>query len=84
MKEEYEENKSMAYRISAQTLILIGKNLRKARKNQGREQIEVAEEAGINTSYYARIERGEANPTLEVLYAVIKALRLKSSEILPF
>jgi len=74
----------MAYRISGKTLVLIGKNIKKARKDQSREQIEVAEEAGIDTSYFARIERGEANPTLEVLYAIIKALRTKSSNILPF
>ncbi len=74
----------MAYRISAQILIAIGKKMRKIRKSQGREQIEVAEEAGISGSFYARLERGEANPTLEVLYAVIKALHAKSSEVLPF
>ncbi len=74
----------MAYRISSQMLIIIGKNLKKARKNQRREQVEVAEEAGINPSYYARLERGEGNPTLEVLYAVIRALRVKSSDVLPF
>jgi len=74
----------MAYRISAKVLVVIGKNMRKARKNQGREQIEVAEEAGISNSFYARLERGEGNPTLEVLFAVIKALHVKSSDILPF
>ena len=74
----------MAYRISAKTLIIIGKKIRKIREQQKRDQVEVAEEAGIDTSYYARIERGEANPSLEVIYAVIKALHTKSSEILPF
>lgn len=74
----------MAYRISAKTLILIGKKIRKTRESQRRDQVEVAEEAGIDTSYYARIERGEANPSLEVIYGVIKALHTKSSDILPF
>lgn len=74
----------MAYRISAKTLIGIGKNMGKARKAQNRNQVEVAEEAGIDTSYYARVERGEANPSLEVIYAIIKALHVKSSVILPF
>ncbi len=58
--------------------------MRKIRDSQKRDQVEVAEEAGIDTSYYARIERGEANPSLEVIYAIIKALHTKSSEILPF
>ena len=74
----------MAYRISAKTLIIFGKNIRKMRESQRRDQIEVAEEAGIDTSYYARIERGEANPTLEIIYAVIKALHTTASKIFPF
>lgn len=74
----------MAYRISAKTLVIIGKNIRKVRESQKREQVEVAEEAGIDASYYARIERAEANPTLEIFYAIVKALHTKSSDILPF
>lgn len=74
----------MAYRISAKTLIGIGKNMERLRKRQNRNQVEVAEEAGIDTSYYARVERGEANPSLEVMYAIIKALHVRSSDILPF
>ncbi len=74
----------MAYRISAKTLVGIGKNMARLRKHQNRNQVEVAEEAGIDTSYYARVERGEANPSLEVIYAIIKALHIKSSDILPF
>ena len=74
----------MAYRISAKTLVIIGKNIKRERNKQKKEQVQVAEEAGIDTSYFARIERGEGNPTLEVLYAVVKALHVKSSDILPF
>lgn len=74
----------MAYRISGKTLVLIGKKMKKIRRQQRREQVEIAVEAGMDTSYYARIERGEANPTLERLYAVVKALHVKSSDILPF
>ena len=44
--------------------------------------MDVAVEAGIDVSYFARIERGMANPTLEVLYAVIKSLHV-SSQTLP-
>lgn len=74
----------MAYRISAKTLVGIGKNMNKIRNRQNRNQVEVAEEAGIDTSYYARVERGEANPSLEVIYAIIKALHVRSSDVLPF
>lgn len=74
----------MAYRISGKTLVIIGKNMRKLREKQNRNQVEVAEEAGIDTSYYARVERGEANPSLEVIYAIVKALHTKADNILPF
>jgi len=77
-------NICMAYRISAKTLILFGKNVRKIRESQKRDQVAIADEAGIDTSYFARIERGEANPTLEVLYAIVKALHITSSKIFPF
>lgn len=47
-------------------------------------QAEVAHKAGITINYYARIERGEENPSFEVLRGLASALRVKSSEILPF
>src|SRR3990167_7055326 len=78
------KNIDMAYKISGKTLVIIGKNIRKIRESQKREQVEVAEEAGIDPSYYARVERAEANPTLEIFYAIVKALHIESSEILPF
>jgi len=74
----------MAYRLSSKLLIKIGHNIRKARQRYNRTQEDVSAEAGIEMSYYSRIERGEANPSLEIIYAIIKALKIKSSDILPF
>ncbi len=74
----------MAYRLSSQNLIKIGKNMRKIREKQERTQENVAGEAGIEMSYYSKVERGEANPSLEIVYAIIRALHTKSQEILPF
>jgi len=62
----------------------IGKNLRKARKELGLKQSEVAKKAGINANYYSRIERGEVNPTIEFISKIIKVLKVKSSDILPY
>lgn len=62
----------------------IGENIMKARKRKGLEQIDVAAVAGINRSYYGKIEKGLANPSVEKLYKIIKALDLKSSDVLPF
>ena len=74
----------MAYRLSSQLLIKLGKNMRKIREKQGRTQEDVSSEAGIEMSYYSKIERGEANPSLEITFMVIRALHTKSSNILPF
>jgi len=62
----------------------IGNNLKRIRNKKELKQVEVAVEAGINHSYYSKIERGEVNPSLEKIYRIIKALRIRSSEILPF
>lgn len=78
------DNQGMAYRISGKALVTIGRKMRAKRRSDKRTQLVVAEEAGIDPSYYARIERGEANPSLEVLNAIVKALHAKSSDILPF
>jgi len=78
------ENTGMAYRLSSKMLISIGKNIRKIREKQELNQEDIAYKAGIETSYYARIERGEANPSLDKIYAIIKALDIDSSKILPF
>lgn len=74
----------MAYYYSAKLRKEVGRNLQGIRKKRGLKQIELAVDAGINPSYYSKIERGEANPSLEKLYRIIKALGVGSSEILPF
>jgi transcriptional regulator with XRE-family HTH domain len=62
----------------------IGKNLKQLRKEMKLTQVQLAKKAGISSNYYARIERDEENPSLEVLKELSKALKVKSSEILDF
>lgn len=62
----------------------IGESLKKVRERSGETQVQVAVNSGINSSYYSKIERGEVNPSLEVFFKIIKALGVKSSDILPF
>ncbi len=62
----------------------IGKNIKKARIKAKLTQADVAEKADIHVNYYARIERGEVNPSIEIVEAIAKALKVRSSEILPF
>lgn len=74
----------MAYYFTAKIREEIGSNIAKARKRKRMKQVDVAVDAGLNPSYYGKIERGAVNPSLEKLFRIIKALNLKSSDILPF
>lgn len=74
----------MPLEINEKTRIQIGNNLRKVREQRRLFQEDVAKAAGISVTYYAGIERGEENPTSTVIEAICKALKVKSSKILPF
>lgn len=62
----------------------IGRKLQNARQMKGLTQAEVAKRAGTNTNYYAKLERSEAVPSLKMLEKIVKALGVKSSDVLPF
>ena len=64
--------------------VKFGKNIKKARNDAGLTQKQVADKSGIHVNYYARIERGEENPSYEVLEKIIKTIGIKSSKVLPF
>ncbi len=59
----------------------LGDKLRKAREKAGMTQAEVADQAEINVSYYAQIERGEVNVSFDKLQSIIKVLKIKSLDI---
>ncbi len=61
-----------------------GQNLRKVRNQIGLTQKQVANKAKMHVNYYARIERGEENPSYEAIEKIITALGVKSSAVLPF
>ena len=60
-----------------------GDNLREIRTSKQLSQVVVAKASGISVTYYAGIERGEENPTFAVIENICKALKIKSSEVLP-
>lgn len=68
--------------MSSQTKF--GQNIKKVRLKAKLTQKQVADKADIHVNYFARIERGEENLTFEVLEKIVRALKVKSSEILPF
>jgi transcriptional regulator with XRE-family HTH domain len=66
------------------TTAKIAESLKEIRQKRGLTQVEVADKAGLHVNSYAKIERGEAMPEIETLGKIAKALRVKSSDILPF
>ena len=59
----------------------LGDKVRKAREKARLTQAEVAEKADLNASYYAQIERGEVNLSIDKLQSIAKVLKIKSLEI---
>lgn len=62
----------------------VGKKIQRSRKKIKISQEELAEKVGIHRNHMGRIERGETNPPLYTLYKIIKTLKIKSSDVLPF
>lgn len=62
----------------------IGSKIKTIRETKRLTQAEVANSAGIKVNYFAMIERGEVNFTFDKIYRIIRALKIKSSQILPF
>lgn len=63
---------------------VFGERLKKIREKLELTQRQAADKAAIHVNYFARIERGEENFTFEILEKIVKGLKVKSSEILPF
>lgn len=55
----------------------LAKILKNAREKAGLTQADVAEKAGIHVNYYARVERGEVTPRVNIVENIAKALKIK-------
>jgi len=62
----------------------IGRKIKQIRTAKELTQSELATLAGVSENYFAMIEGGEVNFTFDKLFKIIKALKVKSSQILPF
>jgi transcriptional regulator with XRE-family HTH domain len=56
----------------------LGNKLKRAREEAGLTQAQVASLAGVHVNFYARVERGEENPTYEWLKKVNGVLKIES------
>lgn len=59
----------------------LGISVYKNRKSLKMTQSELAEKAGVTEQTIRKIEHGEGNPQLEVLYALISTLKIDPEEI---
>jgi transcriptional regulator with XRE-family HTH domain len=57
-------------------------NLRRLREERGLSQEAVGDRAGMTQSQYARIERGDVDPTLKTLKRLATALGLTTADLL--
>ena len=62
-----------------QRLKILGKRVRELREERRMTQAELAEQADLSTNYIGEIERGEAQATLDSLFAIMDALEINPS-----
>ena len=62
----------------------VAKKLKSLRLDRWLTQADVAEKAKMSTNYYAKIERGELRPSVDIYERIAKALKVTSSDIFPF
>lgn len=60
---------------------LVGRNVRRLRVAQGISQERLAYDSGVDRSYLGGMERGEANPTVDVLERLAETLGVGLGEL---
>jgi transcriptional regulator with XRE-family HTH domain len=68
--------------MSNEYLLLFGKRVRELRKAKKLSQLQLADKVGVDRSYVGLLERGERNPSLEVIAEIAKALGTKPDILL--
>jgi transcriptional regulator with XRE-family HTH domain len=62
----------------------VAKKLKSLRRDRDLTQADIAEKAKMSTNYYAKIERGEVRPSVDIYERLAKALKVTASDIFPF
>jgi len=73
MKKAYENEK-----------VLLGRRIRTLRQLKGWTQQELGERADINYKFLGEIERGQQNPSFEILFKIAAALGVAPPELFRF
>ena len=66
------------------TMKKVAKKLKSLRLDRDLTQAEIADKAKMSTNYYAKIERGEVRPSVDIYERLAKALKVTASDIFPF
>lgn len=69
-------------RLAKELLQNIGINVARRRRELGLSQETFAVMAGIDRTYLSQIERSAANPSIEILCSVAKALKTTFAELI--
>jgi transcriptional regulator with XRE-family HTH domain len=62
----------------------VATKLKEIRLERQLRQIDVAEKVKIHPQYYAKVERAEVRPSIDLYERIAKALKAKASDIFPF
>ena len=60
----------------------IGKRIRERRETKGWSQEQLAIEADVDNSHLGKLERGEGNPTLKLVFRISQALEIEFRDLL--
>lgn len=60
---------------------LLGETFREAREKRDLRQQDVADASDMHVNYYARIERGQENPSFEKLQSIMRVLKIKCLDL---
>jgi len=59
----------------------MGKRIREKREERGWSQERLAIEANIDNSHLGKLERGEGNPTVKLVFRIAQALEIDFQEL---
>lgn len=65
-------------------ITILGNNIRQIRREKDLSQEALAEFADINVTFLGKIERGQANPTIETLMKISRAFDLPVTKLFEY
>lgn len=70
--------------MSDNSLILLGKRIRELRTKRGLSQERLSELCGVSSRHISEMERGESNPSFQVMEQVTSALGISMKDLFDF